>query len=206
MADKVTAMAAAQAAVAALLARERGAGGQRVDVPMLDVSIAFLWMDMAGPQTLLDATADESQPVGGARRFFEFRDGWGVVSVTRAVDLARAAEALGVQADGDDPDVTREALRAAAQPLSMAEAGELLANAGVPFGLCRTLDDVHEDPQVVASELFAESEHPEGGRIREPRSPVRFSATPTSRPAPSAAPGQHTAEVLDELGQGSVRS
>ena len=202
IADKVTALTAAQAAVAALFARERGGGGQRVDVPMLDATIAFLWMDMAGPQTLLDATDDETEPVGGVRRFIRFTDGWGMVSIHRPVDLRGAAEAFGVAPD--DPsaslgDETRDAVRSAVSGLSLETAGARLATARVPFGPARTLDDVHLDPHVVASGVFTESVHPQGGLIREPRPPVRFSATPTGVPAPSPAVGEHTDDVLGRL-------
>lgn len=201
IADKVAAMSAAQAAVAALFARERGAGGQRVDVPMLDTSIAFAWVDMAGAETLLDAGADEIRPVAGVRRFFRFADGWGMVSITRPSDLLGAAAAFGVDAGsyGDDFDALRDAVRAAAGDLTTAEATDRLEAVGVPFGICNEFAGLHLDPQVTEVGLFVETEHPVAGRIREPRSPIRFSATPTSRPGLSPSLGEHAAELRAEL-------
>ena len=54
--DKVTAYTAAQAITAALFARERGAGGQHIQLAMLDAAIAFLWPDAAMDRTLLEQT------------------------------------------------------------------------------------------------------------------------------------------------------
>ena len=60
--DKVTAMAAAQSILAALLARERGAGGQHVRLSMLDVALSFLWPDGMMQHTLL---ADDGRVTTG---------------------------------------------------------------------------------------------------------------------------------------------
>ena len=59
-ADKVTAFTAAQAITAALLARERGHGGQHVELSMLDAVVSFLWADAAGNEVLMDS--DGSRP------------------------------------------------------------------------------------------------------------------------------------------------
>ncbi|MBN8908316.1 MAG: CoA transferase [Rhodospirillales bacterium] len=55
-------------------------------------------------------------------------------------------------------------------------------------------------PQVLANEIVAEVDHPTAGRLRQTRAAARFSATPPSirRGAPSL--GEHTGEVLSELG------
>ena len=57
----------AQAITAALLARERGRGGQHVQLSMLDAVVSFLWVDAAGNEVLLDG--DGSQPCELRRRF-----------------------------------------------------------------------------------------------------------------------------------------
>ena len=75
-----------------------------------------------------------------------------------------------------------------------------MAAEDVPSGIVRTLDELHEDPQVVHNEVFVESEHPLAGRMREPRPAARFSATPAAPGDPAPVLGQHTDEVLAELG------
>ena len=81
-ADKVTALYAAQAITAALFARDRGHGGQHLEVSMMDSVVSFLWADSAANQVLL--AADGSQPssfVSGFRPM-RFTDGWGIVTPT----------------------------------------------------------------------------------------------------------------------------
>jgi formyl-CoA transferase len=80
------------------------------------------------------------------------------------------------------------------------EAIERLAAEDVPCGPVLALEEISDHPQVVASGALVTSVHPALGRIREPRPPVRFAATPAAiaRPAPSL--GEHTSEVLAELG------
>ena len=215
IADKVASMAAAQAAVAALLARERGGGGQRIDIPMLDVCIAFTWMDVAGKETLLDASPSLSSMVTGGRQCLRFADGWGVVSVSSDDDFRNVCRAIGVDA-GRYPELASRTGRAAhrdtfaafmmdldqaAQQLTMGEASKRLIEWTVPFGMVNPISRVHEDPQVIASEVFVESIDPVAGRIRQPRPPVRFSATPTDLAVASPALGEHTDEILSELGR-----
>ena len=103
-ADKITAMYAVQAITAALFARERGSGGQHIELSMLDAVVSFLWADAAGNEVLLDA--DGSMPSSFTSSFkpLQFTDGWGICTPTSDSDFAGMCVALGV--DGhDDPRV-----------------------------------------------------------------------------------------------------
>jgi formyl-CoA transferase len=60
--------------------------------------------------------------------------------------------------------------------------------------------DLHRDPQVVALGLLEDSSHPTAGRLRQPRPAARFAATPAKTGAPAPTVGQHTDEILAELG------
>jgi crotonobetainyl-CoA:carnitine CoA-transferase CaiB-like acyl-CoA transferase len=71
----------------------------------------------------------------------------------------------------------------------------------VPCGpVYRETAEVPEDPQVRANRTFVDTLHPQLGRIREPRPPLRFDRTPAAIQRPAPALGAHTDEVLGELG------
>jgi crotonobetainyl-CoA:carnitine CoA-transferase CaiB-like acyl-CoA transferase len=60
--------------------------------------------------------------------------------------------------------------------------------------------DLPRDPQILASGMLVEQEHPRAGRFRTLDTPIRFSLTPGTLRAPAPALGEHTDEVLTEAG------
>jgi crotonobetainyl-CoA:carnitine CoA-transferase CaiB-like acyl-CoA transferase len=70
----------------------------------------------------------------------------------------------------------------------------------VPFARVRRLAELHEDPQIRHNRMFREIEHPVAGLLRDARPAPRFSATPAEAGAPAPTVGQHTREILTELG------
>ena len=77
---------------------------------------------------------------------------------------------------------------------------DMLEDAGVPCGPILNYAQVFDDPHVRHRGMVQQLDHPVGGRINQLGPPVKLSATPARvrRPAPTF--GQHTAEVLGELG------
>jgi len=213
-ADKVTALYAAQAVAAALFARERGAGGQHLHLSMLDAVVSFLWADAAGNEVLLDN--DGTQPSSFVQGFrpFRFVDGWGIATPTSDADFAGLCKAFGV--DGyDDPRVATITERAkhrelsgqimqrcyeAAEKLTTTEAMERLEAERVPCGVVTPPAQLPDDPHARAIGLFVDAPHPVVGRTRLPRHPAQFGATPANLAAGAPALGQHTDEILTELG------
>ncbi len=213
-ADKVTALFASQAITAALFARERGRGGQHLELSMVDAVTSFLWADAAANEVLLgsDHTQHSSFQAGFAP--IRFADGWGIVTPTSDHDFAGMCRALGATGF-DDPRVATIAERirhrdvlgpiidmcyALAANLSMAEASSRLEAERVPFAMILSPEELPEDPQAQAMGLFVEADHEVVGRTRLPRHPTQFSTTPATLRGDSPALGQHTDEVLAELG------
>ncbi len=77
---------------------------------------------------------------------------------------------------------------------------ERLTAAGAPCAPVLTRSEVLRHPQVQANGIIVETEHEAAGRLRQARAAARFSATPTSLRRGAPGLGQHTAEVLTELG------
>ena len=216
-ADKITAYTAAQAVTSALFARERGAGGQHVQLAMLDAAVGFLFADSAAHEVALDNDQPHlAQSFSAHQRAIAFADGHAVVAAVTDSEFHGMAQAVGV--DSSDPRVATmtdrqknrpqtsevfRAVHAAAATMPLAEAVEALDRHQVPFGVVLGVEDIATDAQAVHNEIFAEHDHPHMGRIRQPRPAPRFSATPAELREPSSpAHGQHTDEVLTELGWG----
>jgi crotonobetainyl-CoA:carnitine CoA-transferase CaiB-like acyl-CoA transferase len=210
--DKVTAYTAAQAITAALLARARGHGGQHVRLSMLDASLAFLWPDGMTNHTILEEDVVLRPPISTGYVMVQAQDG--MVSIAMVTDaqwygLFRAIERPDLI---EDPRFATAAARSQNLPALIAETGggkvdmkvdeaiERLAAEDVPCGPVLSLEAIPDHPQVLASASLATSLHPHMGRIREPRPPVRFEATPAAIQRPAPALGEHTGAVLGELG------
>ena len=212
--DKVTAVTAAQAITAALLARERSGEGQHVRLAMLDATISFLWPECMAGHTFLDDDAAGHTPMGVAVRdlVFQTADGYITAGAVSDREWAALARVVGHEEWIEDPrfkdatariinwDERLELMEEVFLGDSTAVWIERLDAEQVPCAPILTRSDLLIDPQIAANELIVESEHPAVGRIRETRPAAHFDRTPAAirRPAPTL--GQHTDEVLRELG------
>ncbi len=216
--DKVTAYTACQAITAALFARDRGAGGQHLELSMLDACIAFLFVDGADHEVVLDGDHSGPQSVAANNTPLVFDGGFAAVTVPSDDEFHGLASAMGV--DSSDPDLAtirdrsrnrdkamavHRAVRQRATGLTVAEAEALLEANQVPFGIVRAVDEVVGDPQVVANEVFSEFDHPAAGRVRHHRPPTRFHGTPCELREPAAPTlGQHSDEIVAQTGRADL--
>ena len=212
--DKVTAMTAMQSILAALLARERGAGGQHIRLSMIDAALAFLWPDGMMQHTLL---ADDGRVTAGPHMADGYlirrtADSYLTLLATSNSQFPGLCAALGTQQWLIDPRFATMANREInAVELSDLISAEIAKHPGVelrdalhandvPCALIAQLADVHLDPQVQHNQTLIEHERPWLGFVREPRPPALFSATPTSLGRHAPKLDEHTDEVLAELG------
>ncbi|MEO2168944.1 MAG: CoA transferase [bacterium] len=216
--DKITSMAAAQAITSALLARERGQGGQHIELAMLDVAVSFLWADAATDHILLGDGVTLQGPIGKSYQMIPLKDGWGTVTFLSDDEFSGLCRAFDHAEIADDPRFRTTADRLA----NMSELMPILVEKIVPVAISLTREEVQgrldandvpggtailfselpENPQIIANQTFAESEHPVCGPLREPRPPIRFHAEAQAPAGPAPQLGQHTDEILSELGLG----
>jgi crotonobetainyl-CoA:carnitine CoA-transferase CaiB-like acyl-CoA transferase len=210
--DKLTAITASQAITAALLARERTGEGQHVRLSMLEAMLAFLWASDMGGQTSVGDEPPRQEPASTHDLIYATADGYMTVAALtdrQWVGLARAVEhpewlederfktpALRQQNIDARLELTQQALmtRPAAEWL------ERLTAAQVPCGPVLTRNQVIRHPQVAALGLVVETEHEKAGRLRQARAAARFSKTPSEIRRGAPALGEHTQEILRELG------
>jgi crotonobetainyl-CoA:carnitine CoA-transferase CaiB-like acyl-CoA transferase len=209
--DKVTALTAAQAMTAALLARERTGEGQHVRLAMLDAVVSFLWPEAMATHTFVSAKDVVARPQ--ARDLvFETADGYITVGVVSDAEWVGLTKALEHPEWLEDPRLKTPAgrvkyadarLEMTAEVLATRTSAEWLARLDaeqVPCAPVLRREDLFTDPQIAANNLIVECEHPSVGRIRQPRPAARFEKTPAELRSPAPRLGEHTEAVLAELG------
>ena len=209
--DKVTALTAAQAMTAALLARERTGEGQHVRLAMLDAVVSFLWPEGMASHTFI-STKDVVTRPQVRDLVFETVDGYitvGVVSDAEWMGLTKALEHPEWLADvrfktpAGRVKYADARLEMTAEVLTTRTSAEWLARLDaeqVPCAPILRREDLFTDPQIAANNLIVESEHPLVGRMRQPRPAPRFEKTPAEIRSPAPRLGEHTETVLAELG------
>ena len=215
-ADKSTALTVAQAITAALLVREKGGGGQLVQVPMLDACMYFFWPDGMMDLTMLDDDAAGGMRLANVYNLTECSDGSIVYFAASDAQLAGVFKAIGRSELADDPRFS--SLRAMAEePSNYAALGEMLADgfrgltcveavdalvaADVPAGPILSGEEVVTDAQVVHSGTLVEWEHPTAGKLRQPRPAAQFEKTPAVLAQSASLRGEQNEQILGELGR-----
>ena len=214
-ADYGTALYAAFGAMAALVHRQQTGRGQLVDVSLLATSVMFMT-----PLLMERSVTGIRRPRQGNTGYYtapsdtyQARDGWIIVPTIGDPMFRRWARLVGREELIDDPrcrdDITRgnnaglinDVMIAWCAARTRDEAIGQLERARIPCGPVYELDEVLNDEQVRARELFQERDFPGGSKpIPVARPAARLSESPgeVSRRAPTI--GEHTDEVLTELG------
>lgn len=212
--DKLTGVTAAQALTAGLFARERNGGGQHIRLSMLDSVIAFMWSTDMGGQTYVGKSVSAQRAASFIDLIYETKNGHMSVAVMTNAQWTGLARATGHPEWLEDPrfkttelrdlnindrlELTQQALREATTETWL----ERLEAEGVPCAPVLTRSALIEHPQILASNILVETDHPEAGRLRQARAAARFEGTPAAIRHGAPQLGQHTDAVLGEAGLG----
>ena len=211
--DLMTGMYAAVAILAAVARRAETGEGETIDIAMLDVQAAFL-----GNQAMnwlvggrVPHRAGNRHPNIQPQDVFACADGWIVLAVGNDGQFVKLCTAIGRAAWASDTRFIRNAdrvlhedsltplLAARFLDFTRAQLTALLDAAGVPCGPINTVPDVFADAQVQHRAMLRHLPHPHG-TVPQVVSPIRLQDAPLAFDRAPPLLGQHTAEILAELG------
>jgi formyl-CoA transferase len=212
--DLTAGLLALQAILAAYVHRLKTGEGQHVDASLLEAGIALaVWESQQ-----YFSGGGIPEPTGSAHRMFapyqaiRCSDGYITLGSASTRTWQLLAAAIGRPELLERPEYkdasgrvkNRERLAAEIEGVTVTHTRThwlaLFESQGVPCGPILDYAEVFADPHVVARGIVRELDHPDAGRIRVVGPPVKLSETPAQVTRPSPLYGQHTAEVLGELG------
>jgi len=214
VADINAGILAALGVTGALVARATTGRGQLVETSLMEAAIQQTYWQSA----MFFATGVSPGPTGSAHvltapyEAFPTLDGWINVGGANQANWERIAATIGRPELVADPRFKTNTDRMRHHAELTAVISERLRErssadwirafeaAGVPAGPVNRIGDMVADPQVAAREMVVEVEHPRAGRTRALGMPIKFSASHADMTRPAPLLGQHTGEVLAQLG------
>lgn len=200
--------------LAALQARSRSGKGQHVDVSLFETGVA--WGMMAAVNYFADGTVvgrmGSASPQNAPYQAFTVKDGAFVVGTGNDTLWHTFCDIFGMQQLKDREEYRDNVSRVQNQEklekeiqehirdLTVSECIRRLDKAGIPGGPINTIEHVMNDPHVQAREMIVEFEHPKAGTVKNIACPIKMSGTPARVQCPPPALGEHSAELLGELG------
>ena len=217
--DLIAGLYSAFGIVCSLVGRIRSGGGEQVQTAMMDGIISFFSYMSANYLATgkLPERSGNDHPIVAPYGIFKAQDGDVAIAPSNDIIYARLLEALGLEHLGQDPRfVTNESrMRHRSEINALIEEKtctrpkaywiERLNAHGVPCGLIQNLAEVFSDPQVLHQQMVLETEQPDCGKVKMTGFPVKLTNRPCRLRLPAPALGEHTEEVLLNLGLDAAR-
>ncbi len=212
IADKVTAITAAQAISTALYAREKSGEGQHIRLSMLDAMLSLFWPEAMAGLTFADKQFDVRKYQGAMDLVYETQDRFITAGAISDKEWHGMCRALNREDLIDHPHFSTAQARfthnterkeITAEEIKKWSSDAILSRfdqEGVPSAPIIDRSELLEHEQVVANGSVDRLYFDDFGEVRQARHPARFDKTPAgvSRPAPRL--GEHGREILEALG------
>lgn len=210
--DKTMGPVVAQAITGALFQRERTGRGCTIDCAMLDAMIWWMWPDAMMNQALMGAGVQHGAEISVANPICPTKDGFIVVSPHQQKDWEAFTEIVGrpeLRTDSrfatpydrmSNLDDYYAAVRSSLKARPTAEWHALFSSREIPCAPVLRREEILSNQQVRWNGIIDEAEHPQAGRYRMVHMPARFDGAFVDGGRPAPALGEHTEDVLGELG------
>jgi crotonobetainyl-CoA:carnitine CoA-transferase CaiB-like acyl-CoA transferase len=199
---------------AAYARRLRTGEGQKVDTSLFEAGIVHTyWQSAIAFATGVSPGAmGSAHPLNAPYQAFRTADGWINIGAANQKNWERLLAILDHEALRADARFVTNDKRMANRAALEAELNavfetkptqawlDILEMGGLPAGPVLSIAEMQEDPQALAREMIVETEHPVAGRVKALGLPVKFSATPGGVAGPAPVLGQHSREILAEIG------
>jgi crotonobetainyl-CoA:carnitine CoA-transferase CaiB-like acyl-CoA transferase len=212
IADKVTAITAAQAISTALYAREKSGEGQHIRLSMLDAMLSLFWPEAMAGLTYADKEFDVRKYQGAMDLIYETQDRFITAGAISDKEWEGMCRALNREDLIDHPDFktaqdrfTNNSQRkeVTAQEIKKWASEDILARfdtEGVPCAPIIDRSELLAHEQVVANGSIDRLQFDDFGEVRQARHPARFDKTPARVQRPAPRLGEHGREVLTAIG------
>ena len=212
LADKVSAMTAAQAVSSALFHRERVGEGQHIQLSMLDATVAFFWPEAMTGLTFAEKETDVTKTFSSIDLIYETSDGFITISVISDKEWKGICEVLNCEeliqderfatsrARRQHSEERRSVIGEMVEKWTSEELLKSLDENDVPCAPLLNRMDLMEHPQIVESQTIQKLEFEGFGEVRQARPAARFQLTESEIRSPAPKLGQHSTEVLGSLG------
>jgi crotonobetainyl-CoA:carnitine CoA-transferase CaiB-like acyl-CoA transferase len=213
IADRIVGLFAVNAILAALRHRDATGRGQRIDVPMFETMANFVLIDHLGGLTF-DPPLDHggyARLLAPKRRPYRTKDGYLCALIYNDKQWRSFFAAIGRPGMQDERfrdhasriRHIREIYAEVAEIFATRTTAEwmaLLEEADIPYTPLRTVEGLLDDPHLAATGFFSHVEHPSEGTIKSMRTPTTWSDSKAESPRPAPVLGEHSLEILRELG------
>ena len=212
IADKVTAITAAQAISTALYAREKTGEGQHIRLSMLDAMLSLFWPEGMAGLTFADKEFDVRKYQGAMDLIYETQDRFITAGAISDKEWQGMCRALNREDLIEHPNFktaqgrfthNSERKEITAEEIKKWSSEEILARfdqEGVPCAPIIDRSELLDHEQVVANGSVDRLHFDDFGEVRQARHPAQFDKTPASVSRPAPRLGEHGREILEALG------